>query len=936
MRLLSPSRPRRLVALLVLAALTVAAAPASSAPPEASADVRADLRKAAQTAADRAPAALGRERTAVPQDRYAMAGGCYAVRSVATDRYLTRSDGTLTATSKTATASEPLHFQATDLGRYLLYATARDFLSASEGTAGEAAKSATDTAPGAAVDGLTVGTTGTVAEAASNGPAGRATGRGDSVVLAAGASELADWSVEEVRPTTYRFSLPALGVTLVAAEDGRLALTSAGAAERQDEFTLQLTDGCAKWPEVNVNVSGPVARGGSPLDEVRGYVDAHLHAMAFEFIGGRIRCGRPWHPYGVTHALRGCKEHELAGGRLAVAETVLSGRDPVAGHNTNAGWPTFSDWPKPSSLTYEQVYYKWLERAWRGGLRMFTNLLVDNTALCKVYPYKRNSCNEMDGVRLQHQRIQELERYIDAQYGGPGRGWFRIVTDPFQARRVMNEGKLAVVLGIEVSVLFDCAQKREVALCTADEIDARLDEVYKMGVRQMELVNKFDNALSGVTGDNATFGAIVNNANFMETGSYWRMQTCAEDAGHSHDKRQYNLHDESGAPDQISGRDSLVGLVLQQFGGTGAAPVYGEGPHCNALGLTPLGEHLVRRMIGKGMIFDPDHMSAKARDQAMDILEAHDADGDRRPDGYSGVISSHSWADEGIYERIWKLGGVVTPHAGSSASFVEKWREQKKWQDPRFYFGLGFGSDMNGFSNQGPAPRRTSNTISYPFTGLGGVTVDKQVSGEKVYDFNVDGVAHYGMYPDWVEDVRLLGGDEIVADLQRAPEAFLQMWERAVGVTGSSCRADRRALKPSVLDQVRRGMTPEQVLLLLGQPAQRDADSLTYCVAHGTATVRFGPAGLVRGVDVDDASSAVQPAGAAGSGKRPAGAAPAAAPAAAAPTVATHDHSSHEHTVLTAAADQPAAWLRLLVLGGLVVLLLAGQVRPRRARRRRL
>src|SRR3712207_7572972 len=47
----------------------------------------------------------------------------------------------------------------------------------------------------------------------------------------------------------------------------------------------------------------------------------------------------------------------------------------------------------------------------------------------EVYPLKKNSCNEMDGVRLQAQRLHELERYIDAQSGGPGEGWFRIVKD---------------------------------------------------------------------------------------------------------------------------------------------------------------------------------------------------------------------------------------------------------------------------------------------------------------------------------------------------------------------------------------------------------------------------------------------------------------------------------------------------------------------------
>ncbi len=45
-------------------------------------------------------------------------------------------------------------------------------------------------------------------------------------------------------------------------------------------------------------------------------------------------------------------------------------------------------------------------------------------------------------------------------------------------------------------------------------------------MRQMELVNKFDNALSGVAGDNGAIGAAVNAANFLETGSFWDMRHC--------------------------------------------------------------------------------------------------------------------------------------------------------------------------------------------------------------------------------------------------------------------------------------------------------------------------------------------------------------------------------------------------------------------------
>ena len=58
-------------------------------------------------------------------------------------------------------------------------------------------------------------------------------------------------------------------------------------------------------------------------------------------------------------------------------------------------------------------------------------------------------------------------------------------------------------------------------------------------------------------------------------------------------------------------------------------------------------------------------MGALTRNQTLDILEK------RR---YSGVISAHTWASPLNYPRIYKLGGVVTPAAGSqgAASFVKR------------------------------------------------------------------------------------------------------------------------------------------------------------------------------------------------------------------------------------------------------------------------
>ena len=72
--------------------------------------------------------------------------------------------------------------------------------------------------------------------------------------------------------------------------------------------------------------------------------------------------------------------------------------------------------------------------------------------------------------------------------------------------------------------------------------------------------------------------------------------------------------------------------------------------------------------------------------------------------------------------------------------------------------------------------------MRYPFrTFDGGSVVDRQRTGQRVYDVNVDGFAHYGMVPDWLEDLRIVAGGDgpaIVSDMSRGAEVYLRMWER--------------------------------------------------------------------------------------------------------------------------------------------------------------
>ena len=707
--------------------------------------------------ADAAPASV--------DGRYAIAGGCFALRSQALGRLVAKSaDGGYAASAEQVAGAEPFRMQATDLAKYLFYGPRADFLG-------------TD----------------------SQG----------KVTSAPTPSETADWRVEDAGAGAFRITLPSGKVLSASPGSGALVATDAMAAGPQSEFSFVKAGGCAVYPEIDTNTVGEPARGATPFGDVTGYMDGILHLMAFEFIGGSLHCGRPWHPYGVAYALVDCPDH-APNGLGAAAENALSFGNPVHTHDPS-GWPTFTGWPTAPSLTHEQVYYKWLERAWRGGQRLIVDVMVDNAALCEVYPLKRNPCDEMNTARLEIADSYKLQDYIDAQSGGPGKGWFRIVTTPFQARQVANEGKLAVVLGMETSRLFGCRLLNDVPQCDRAQIDRGLEEFSRLGVRSLQLVNKFDNALTGVAADAGTTGIVINSGNRNETGHYWQLQTCT---GPGEDREQT-----AALP---SDDESAFARGLAAFAPPGTLPVYPPAPHCNQRGLTDLGDYLIRRMMQRGMIIDLDHTSVLGRNQALSIIEAA---------RYSGVISTHGWSTPDSFPRIYKLGGMVTPYAGDSTGFVKEWKQDRVLTDKRFGFPFGYGSDISGLGAQGnPRGKNAPNPVTYPFKSLdGAVTLNRQTSGQRVWDVNTDGVAQYGLYPDWIQDLRKLAGDQIVNDLSHGAEGYISMWERAQGVPAQHCQPARGRLTQHGLARLLLGASNEALLRSAGQPLTRPGYTWTYC-----------------------------------------------------------------------------------------------------------
>ena len=65
--------------------------------------------------------------------------------------------------------------------------------------------------------------------------------------------------------------------------------------------------------------------------------------------------------------------------------------------------------------------------------------------------------------------------------------------------------------------------------------------------------------------------------------------------------------------------------------------------------------HTIEGLAKRRMVFDPDHLSVKARAASMDVIDDL---------AYPGVISSHSWSTPDAYPRIYRLGGTIMAYAG--------------------------------------------------------------------------------------------------------------------------------------------------------------------------------------------------------------------------------------------------------------------------------
>jgi microsomal dipeptidase-like Zn-dependent dipeptidase len=707
-------------------------------------------------------------------DRFNIANQCFSVSS-ADGQFLDKTGGQYTLSSQPA----PFYFKPSRLGQYLLFdrdsgflglsnsnpmnqaqlvqflRTGTDFLSGL-GDMTEVIEPAKPLSDGVRKVGETLGKAIMEQSAASSR---------DTVPTAqAEPGFLTVWEIlPSTRQNSFRFRQLVTGQFL-AAEGGVLGLV-----ERESEsgiFELKPASACAAFPEAELNASGTPFKGTTTDGQVVGWVDTHIHIGGSEALGGKLAHGRPFHPFGITKALNSCEADHGPRGTLGVLDNLLATGSPVNQHATD-GWPTFSYWPNPRSQTHHQTYYMWMKRAWMGGQRIMVNHFVANEVICQVWPLKEHDCDEMESIKLQRQLLLDLEEYIDAQEGGPGKGWFRIVYDSATARRVIADGKLAVVMGTENEKLFNCGEFMGMPECTEQQVLERLDELYAMGIRSVFPLHIFDNAFGGTEISRFTKDAalmqVFNAGNIWETGHPFASTSCEEI-----DKAE---------PSTVDSKDyGLFELALLQLMNIPPTPEDVPGRECqrNARGLTKLGDFLIGALANKGVMVETDHMSALSRKRVLAMMKER---GLPVVSGHSGTISAARDS-----QRIVDSGGLISnlPDEPSPAA-VDYIQKLSALYPPGKAPASGFGSDINGIHQQAdPRLDAGEKPLVYPFKSpMGDVVFDRQKTGDRVYDLNTDGVAHYGLYPDYIADMMMQpGGKPAVATLFRSAEAYLKMWEK--------------------------------------------------------------------------------------------------------------------------------------------------------------
>ena len=299
------------------------------------------------------------------------------------------------------------------------------------------------------------------------------------------------------------------------------------------------------------------------------------------------------------------------------------------------GWPDFQGWPKWYSTAHQQMHITWIRRAYEGGLRLMSALVVHNDLLQNQLGPPGGGA-ALDRTMIENQ-VAAMRRLVAANSD-----WMEIALGPAEARRIIAANKLAIVLGAEVDHL------GAIGFSTPE---AEVDWLRSIGIRQLNPIHLANNSLGGCSIYEDMFSTLNNflNRTSPEDPNAWFE---VEDGGASRSERGAGIEFKLSAQ-QFRAADVFVpivdfgtlqlGVPVERY--TREQAMVG---HKNRLGLTSKGETYIRSLIAKHMIIDVDHMSQKAMERTLAIAE----------EAHYPVISSHTT----FREMKWRRGETGNEH----------------------------------------------------------------------------------------------------------------------------------------------------------------------------------------------------------------------------------------------------------------------------------
>jgi microsomal dipeptidase-like Zn-dependent dipeptidase len=518
-------------------------------------------------------------------------------------------------------------------------------------------------------------------------------------------------------------------------------------------------------------------------DQPLGFADTHNHQFANLAFGGKWVWGKPYGP--IKDALASCAPiHSGLSGipadLIGAAESMGQGGSLPLIHEPS-GFPEFKDWPAFDSPIHQGVYEDWLFRAYQGGLRLMVMHAVNNGTVCHlVGPLSYRTCKDQEAIFYQIRAAKAMEKHIDQEFGGPGKGWYRIVYSAAGARQALKENKLVVVLGAEVDFLFGCNQENQ---CSEAYVREQIDLYWRMGIRHFFPIH-FDT--NGFGGD-AIFNVFVTHGMYRDC--------------------------------------SAEGYLYP----------------CNEAGLTDLGKALIREAIRLRMIIDIDHMSVRARSDAFPLFEAANYPPISGHTGLLDMTAAERRNEANLaaseIEKVRKLGGMINvlispgSRLGDTRVYPSEQHPELNLQcglssqnfaqhylylvDKLEHQPVGMGTDFNVLVQPGPRfeePGRSSSLlrhacvgggptspqtamVTYPFpvSVKGAVAgLDKSITGNRTFDINYDGVAHIGMLPDFIEDLKEQGvRPRDLLPLFNSADGYVRLWEK-IDATNRSSAGDNQ------------------------------------------------------------------------------------------------------------------------------------------------